>query len=199
MTARDVRAIVFEPVTVLLDIRDGGVSAVLRDPDAGMDDVPPQVAGADPGPNWGTRVQAVALEPIPPTPTAGNALAMLATGIVLAVSVCGRRRRAFARHHRLLRVLAALHLPAADPDRIADAVHAVRRIGRRIPVRVACLEEATSAVVLLALTGRSAVWCHGIAPDPIRLHAWVADHAREPVAEPPETGAYTTVLQVPAR
>lgn len=192
------RAVAFDAVTVLLDVRDGAVRAVIHD-GAEEGDRPAAVTGTDPGPNWGTRVQPVALEPLPPTTAASNLLATVAIAVVLAVAAAGRRRRAFARHHRLLRALAALHLPAADPAQIADAVTAVRRIGRLVPARVACLEEATAAVVLLAFHRRSARWCHGIAPDPIRLHAWVADRQREPVAEPPETRAYTTMLCVPNR
>lgn len=140
--------------------------------------------------------QQIALEELPATSAALNVLAAASLAIVLAVATLGRRRRAYARHLAVLRVLSVLRLTAASHDQIADAVAAVRRTGRRLPFQVACLEEATSTVVALALRGRSVTWCHGIAPDPIRLHAWVADRLGNPVAEPPGTGAYTTMLRV---
>ena len=50
----------------------------------------------------------------------------------------------------------------------------VRVIGRVSPFRTVCLEETVAAMLALAMTGRRAGWCHGIAADPIRLHAWLA-------------------------
>ncbi|MER7150326.1 lasso peptide biosynthesis B2 protein [Streptomyces lydicus] len=44
-----------------------------------------------------------------------------------------------------------------------------------------------------------ATWCHGVAPDPIRLHAWVQTDNGAPVAEPPSTLAYTAALTIGAR
>ncbi|MFJ6215966.1 lasso peptide biosynthesis B2 protein [Streptomyces sp. NPDC092296] len=42
-------------------------------------------------------------------------------------------------------------------------------------------------------------WCHGIAADPVRLHAWVQTEDCAPAAEPPSTGDYTPVLTLGAR
>jgi hypothetical protein len=122
-----------------------------------------------------TRVQQIALEELPPTSAALNVLAAASLAIVLTVAAVGRPQRAYARHLAVLRALSVLRLPSAGHNQIAEAVTAVRRTGRRLPFRVACLEEATSTAVVLALCGRIVTWCHGIAPDPIRLHAWAAD------------------------
>lgn len=58
-------------------------------------------------------------------------------------------------------------------------------------MRWACLEESTAAAVLLAISGRRAEWRHGVATDPIRLHAWIADPEGQPVEEPADTALYT--------
>ncbi len=65
-----------------------------------------------------------------------------------------------------------------------------------LPFRVACLEEIAAAMLVLALTGRRAGWCHGVAADPIRLHAWITLDG-QPVAEPANTARYIPLLQIP--
>jgi Transglutaminase-like superfamily len=65
-----------------------------------------------------------------------------------------------------------------------------------LPWRIACLEESVTAMLVLAVIGQSAVWCHGVATDPIRLHAWLTVNGA-PVAEPASTGRYTPLLQIP--
>ncbi|MFF7008310.1 lasso peptide biosynthesis protein [Streptomyces fimicarius] len=45
----------------------------------------------------------------------------------------------------------------------------------------------------------SVAWCHGIAADPVRLHAWVQTVDGASVAEPPSTLAYTPALTIGAR
>nr|AJD77027.1 hypothetical protein [Streptomyces sp. ZJ306] len=82
--------------------------------------------------------------------------------------------------------------PATEAEATA-AVQAVRRAGWYSPGRTACLEESAAALLLLAAQGRRAQWCHGVAPDPVRLHAWVQTVDGATVAEPGSTGAYTPV------
>jgi hypothetical protein len=72
----------------------------------------------------------------------------------------------------------------------------VRNVASVLPFRVACLEETAAAMLVLALTGRRAGWCHGVAADPIRLHAWITLDG-QPVAEPASTARYIPLLQIP--
>lgn len=84
----------------------------------------------------------------------------------------------------------------ATPEQATAAVLAVRRVGWYAPFRTACLEESTAAALLLASRGLAVDWCHGVAADPVRLHAWVQTVDGEPVAEPASTFAYTPVLTI---
>ncbi|MET7298814.1 lasso peptide biosynthesis B2 protein [Embleya sp. NPDC005575] len=123
---------------------------------------------------------------------------------VLTITRCGSHHRYLARHLKAVRAVARWnvlrHVPSADPATAAESVDAVRRAAGWCPARAVCLEQATAAMVLLALRGYSATWCQGIAPDPVRLHAWI-EHtdSGEPVNEPADTAAYTTVLRIPGR
>ncbi|MQS37048.1 lasso peptide biosynthesis B2 protein [Streptomyces katsurahamanus] len=67
------------------------------------------------------------------------------------------------------------------------------------PARTACLEESAAAVLLLASRRLSVTWCHGVAPDPVRLHAWLRTQDEILVAEPHSTLAYTPALTIGAR
>ncbi|MFI5530614.1 lasso peptide biosynthesis B2 protein [Kitasatospora sp. NPDC051853] len=87
----------------------------------------------------------------------------------------------------------------ANPDQAKAAVLAVRSAGWCSPARTACLEVSAATVLLLAARRLSVTWCHGIAADPVRLHAWVQTEDGVPVAEPPSTLAYTPVLTIGAR
>ncbi|WP_078588533.1 MULTISPECIES: lasso peptide biosynthesis B2 protein [Streptomyces] len=91
----------------------------------------------------------------------------------------------------------AVNLPSAGQR--PAAVHAVRRAAWHSPARTACLEESAAAVLLLASRRLSITWCHGVAADPVRLHAWVQTEDGSPVAEPPSTHAFTPVLTLGAR
>ncbi|WP_405796628.1 lasso peptide biosynthesis B2 protein [Streptomyces sp. NBC_01506] len=51
--------------------------------------------------------------------------------------------------------------------------------------------DSTAASLLLAGARRRAEWRHGVAVDPVRLHAWIADPEGEPVEEPADTALYT--------
>ncbi|MFI5616818.1 lasso peptide biosynthesis B2 protein [Streptomyces sp. NPDC051567] len=56
--------------------------------------------------------------------------------------------------------------------------------------RWACLEQSVAAALLLAVTGVRGEWRHGVAGDPVRLHAWIVDRNGCPVDEPPDTALY---------
>ncbi|MEW1865980.1 lasso peptide biosynthesis B2 protein [Streptomyces sp. NPDC088194] len=58
------------------------------------------------------------------------------------------------------------------------------------------VEESVAAVLLLGARRLGVRWCHGIASDPIRLHAWVQTEDGADVAEPSSTCAYTPVLTI---
>ncbi|MEU5898732.1 lasso peptide biosynthesis B2 protein [Streptomyces venezuelae] len=84
----------------------------------------------------------------------------------------------------------------ATPAQARAAVLAVRHACWYSPARTACLEESAATVILLAARRLSVTWCHGVAPDPVRLHAWVETEDGAPVAEPPSTLAYTPALTI---
>jgi hypothetical protein len=51
-------------------------------------------------------------------------------------------------------------------------------------------------MVALSLAGRRADWRHGIASDPVRMHAWI-EAGGQPVGEPASTRAYTPLIRLP--
>ncbi|MDT3395843.1 lasso peptide biosynthesis B2 protein [Streptomyces sp. B1866] len=83
----------------------------------------------------------------------------------------------------------------ATVGRARQAVHAVRQAAVLVPGRVACLEESAAAVVTLAASRERVTWCHGVAGDPIRLHAWV-QVGGQPVAEPESITRYTPLRTI---
>ncbi|MEU6111411.1 lasso peptide biosynthesis B2 protein [Streptomyces albidoflavus] len=140
-------------------------------------------------PSWGTSELDAVLTPAPPVRWRWKCAALPATAVTAAALLCGPRRTRLA---RLARLAAIGHrLPAADTVQAAHAVRAARWAGRLLPARWACLEESVTAAVTLVLAGRGAHWRHGVATDPVRLHAWIASPDGTPVEEPPSTGAYT--------
>ena len=92
---------------------------------------------------------------------------------MVALACCGRTLR-----------------PATDRQ-AQHAVQAVRWASYAVPARWACLEQSTAAAVLLAAARRRAEWRHGVAMDPVRLHAWIVDGQERPVEEPADTSLYT--------
>jgi hypothetical protein len=136
-----------------------------------------------------------------PAPVAHRALigAAAALAAVAAIKAGGSRRTAMLRVVRAVdRGLSTCRRPAT-PAQAAAAVRAVRFAGWHSPARTACLEEASAAVLLLAGRRLSVTWCHGVAADPVRLHAWVQTEDGTPVAEPSSTGACTPLLTLGAR
>ena len=146
-------------------------------------------------PSWGTQEVPGALAPAPRFSRVWAPAAAFALLTVHLVRVTGRRSRGFA---RMLRLVHATRLAqrAASPTQAARVLDCVRVIGRLSPFRTACLEETVAAMLALAMTGRRAGWCHGIAADPIRLHAWLSLDGC-PVGEPTSTLRFTPLIQLP--
>ncbi|MFE6689658.1 lasso peptide biosynthesis B2 protein [Streptomyces sp. NPDC057743] len=117
----------------------------------------------------------------------GAVPAVLVTAAALTL---GRRRRRFRRLVRL--ACLGRNLRPATSYQARYAVCAARWVTQLMPMRWACMEESTSAALLLALAGRRAEWRHGVAMDPVRLHAWIVDPYDNPVEEPDDTALYTS-------
>jgi hypothetical protein len=155
----------------------------------------PVVAAASEA-SWGTRTVPVRLEPLARPVLHLRLLAFLALAVTLVARQAGRGGHSFGRLVRLAALSAVRARQPATPTEAADAVHAIRRAARWWPARVACLEESISTTVLLGLRRRHVIWSHGVAADPIHLHAWVEADGR-PVAEPESTSRYTPLLRIP--
>lgn len=154
----------------------------------------PVKAGPAPA-SWGSAEHpAGTLHPprMPLTATLGAAVCLSA---VFAASRLGGMRRVI----NLLSTAASTCRDAATPAQADAAVLAVRRAGWYSPGRTACLEESAAAVLLLAGRRRAVRWCHGVASDPVRLHAWVQTEDGAHAAEPPSTRAYHPVLTIGGR
>lgn len=83
----------------------------------------------------------------------------------------------------------------ASGEQALSALHGVRHAARFLPARIACLEESVATMLALTAEGYQASWCHGVAADPIRLHAWVeADGER--VGEPASTDLFTPIMRI---
>jgi Transglutaminase-like superfamily len=149
-------------------------------------------------PSWGTQeVQAAVCPRGRGTPPAA-VLAATAISAVLLARSCGSRTKAFARILRLITWSTRRRTTSATPADVARALDSVRSCAALLPCRFACLEETAAAMLLLAFTGRGAGWCHGIAADPIRLHAWLTLDGCA-IAEPTSTDLYAPILHIPPR
>ncbi|MEU3076028.1 lasso peptide biosynthesis B2 protein [Streptomyces laurentii] len=150
-------------------------------------------------PSWGGTEHPAGTTRPAPVPQRALLSAAGALAAVAAVKTAGNSRTT------MLRVLRAVHRAASTCRRPATleqataAVLAVRAAGRHSPGRAACLEESAAAVLLLAARRLAVTWCHGIAADPVRLHAWMQTMDGTPVAEPPSTLAYTPILTIGGR
>lgn len=157
------------------------------------------VAASTPRASWGGIEHQAGLQrpqrtSLPATLAAGAALAL-----VFAVKHAGAAGKAMLRIVRFVAVVASTSRHPATPSAALAAVQAVRAAAWWSPGRTACLEESAAVVVLLAARRLHVTWCHGIAADPVRLHAWVQTVDERPVAEPPSTRAYAPVLTLGAR
>ncbi|MBU3863574.1 lasso peptide biosynthesis B2 protein [Streptomyces sp. 4503] len=146
-----------------------------------------QVAAAVP--TWGTTDAPATLPRWAPVPLRWRLAALPAVLLTTAVRTCGPRRRRFRRLVRL--ACCGRYFTPATTRQVHYAVRATRWASRAIPTRWACLEQSAAAAVLLALAGRRGEWRHGVATDPIRLHAWLVNRYGRPVEEPPDTSLYT--------
>lgn len=148
--------------------------------------------------SFGTQETQAGWTDLPRVPLRFLLLAGLALALALVALRCGRRRSRMARLLRLLHWATRLTRSSATIDDATQVLNAVRWIAMLIPSRVACLEESAAAVLALSLIRRRVTWCHGVAGDPIRLHAWVEVNG-QPVAEPPSTLRYTPLRTIPER
>ncbi|MEU7638779.1 lasso peptide biosynthesis B2 protein [Streptomyces sp. NPDC039016] len=140
-------------------------------------------------PTWGTTEARATLAPTGYAPQRWRLAAIPAVLLTAAIRTCGPRRRRFRRLVQL--ACSGRLLTPATSAQAKYAVRAVRRASYAMPTGWACLEESTAAAVLLALAGRRAEWRHGLATDPVRLHAWLVDAQGKPVEEPQDTLLYT--------
>jgi hypothetical protein len=166
-------------------------------PAAGPLPWPVPVPGDEAPASWGTVEVVTALRPPVDVPARVKPLAVLAVATTIAVAHLGRRDRQLLRLQFLVRAAHWLAVRPASHDEATTAVNAVRRVARAAPVRFACLEESVAAIGLLGLQRSEAMWCHGIASDPVRLHAWVHTEQCGPVAEPAEIKYFTVITRIP--
>ncbi|AQY20481.1 hypothetical protein T261_06068 [Streptomyces lydicus] len=140
-------------------------------------------------PTWGTVDVPATLRASAFIPLRWRLAAIPAVLLTAAVRTCGLRRWRFRRLVRL--ACSGRHLTPATLTQAKYAIRAVRWASHTMPIRWACLEESIAATTLLAFAGRRGEWRHGLAPDPIRLHAWIVDLRGRPVEEPEDTSLYT--------
>ncbi|MFF4408090.1 lasso peptide biosynthesis B2 protein [Streptomyces sp. NPDC001404] len=139
--------------------------------------------------SWGTVEQSAVLPEPAPTPMRWRIAAVPVVLVTAAAWAVGPRRSRFSRLVRL--ACAGRDFPPATACQSRYAVRAVRWAARSLPMRWACLEDSTAAALLLTVARRRAEWRHGVATDPVRLHAWIADPEGRPVEEPADTALYT--------
>ncbi|MBV9012714.1 MAG: lasso peptide biosynthesis B2 protein [Pseudonocardiales bacterium] len=144
--------------------------------------------------SWGTQTVPVRLEQ-PSTSDHFSLAATAALAITLAVRHLGTTHRALRRLTCLARWATTIARREASVAEAEKSILTVRRTARLWPARIACLEESIAATLALALTGRRATWCHGVATDPIALHAWI-EVGGSPAAEPPSTERFTAILRI---
>ncbi|WP_282203717.1 lasso peptide biosynthesis B2 protein [Kitasatospora fiedleri] len=148
--------------------------------------------------SWGGDEFRAGLSPLPPVPRTRLLAAAAALAAVHAVKAAGPKQEAMGRVLKLVHSASTTgRRRPATASEAEQAVHASRSAGWYSPGRTNCLEESAAAMLLLHLTGKAAVWRHGVAPDPIRLHAWIETLDGTPVAEPASVGLYTAILSIP--
>lgn len=174
---------------VLVDYRTG-LTELSTHPPAG-DPCQPIVRLGDRPPSWGTSETAAVLPSEPGKGFVWRLLCMPVFAVVAVVLAIGPRNGRLGR----LVALACLgrRLRPAPIDRVRSALDSVRAVSAYLPGRWACLEQSVATALLLALAGNRAEWRHGLATDPVRLHAWIADREGHPVGEGPDIGAYAPI------
>lgn len=156
---------------------------------------PAPVAGNPAAASWGGAEHPAGTGRIP-GPISISAAAALAA--VFLLKRAGARTTVMRRLTTAMRTAVPRCEVRATTAQAHEAVLAVRRAAWYSPGRTACLEESVAAVFLLATSRLAVTWCHGVAPDPVRLHAWVQTDDGYPVAEPRSTLDYTPLLTIGA-
>ncbi len=191
-TGSHLRAVAFPEVTVLVDLKEGTLHAVTG---AGRRAWADRAAvGRSAQACWGTGEVPARLA-LTASPPGWRLRALGSLALTLLAREAGPRRRRFARMATLAGAATVRRRPA-DAVQAEASLRAVRRVAGVVPARVACLEESVAALVALALAGFGAQWRHGVATDPVRLHAWIEVDGN-PVDEPASTRSYTPVLRFP--
>ncbi|MGW6744102.1 lasso peptide biosynthesis B2 protein [Streptomyces sp. NPDC055025] len=149
--------------------------------------------------SWGSAEHPAGISRPPRTPHRSGVAAATALASVLAVRRAGPAATAMHRVTATLAAAASICHRAATTAQVNTTVLDVRHIGWYSPGRTACLEESAAVVLLLASRRLAVTWCHGVAPDPVRLHAWVQTVDGIPVGEPRSTFACTPVLTIGGR
>jgi hypothetical protein len=146
---------------------------------------------------FGTQEAPAAHKPAARAPGCLVIVAGLALGVTMAVRHLGPARKGMWRLQKLLGWAGRCTARPASSVEAQQAVQAVRRAGLLFPGRAACLEESIAAALTLAALRLGVTWCHGVAADPIRLHAWIESTDAGPIAEPPSTQHYTILRTIP--
>ncbi|WP_040698603.1 lasso peptide biosynthesis B2 protein [Nocardiopsis kunsanensis] len=141
--------------------------------------------------SWGTGETTAVLPPPGRSSLFWRLLCLPTFAVVTTALFLGTRRGRLGRLTAL--ACSGRRLPPAPIPRVRAALDSVRSVSACLPGRWACLEQSVAVAFMLALTGRRAEWRHGLATDPIRLHAWIADCDGNPVGEGPDIGAYTPI------
>lgn len=155
---------------------------------------PPALRARSARASWGSTEHPAGINRPPRVALTGTLSA--ATALTTAFAITRRGHDSMWRTVALLTASVARTVRPATFEQATGAVQAVRRAGWYFPGRTACLEESVAAVLLLGARRLGVRWCHGIASDPIRLHAWVQTEDGADVAEPSSTCAYTPVLTI---
>ena len=149
--------------------------------------------------NWGGSENPAGLETPPRQPLAVTIAAGTALATVTAIQHAGNPVTAMYRVMRLIHQSTGTGRRPATLAQARAAVRAVRRAGRYSAVRAACLEETAAATILLAACRLQVTWCHGLAADPVRMHAWLQTNDGAPVEEPLSTQLFTPTLTLGVR
>lgn len=159
---------------------------------------PAPLTATAPRASWGSVEHTAGIDRPPPATEPARTLARNALNKV-AAAMAGEKSTTMHCVISLITSMLSADLPPATPAQAREAVLAVRRAGWYRRERTSCLETSAAAAILIASSRRSVTWCHGVAPDPVRLHAWLATADGEPVAEPESISNFTPVLTLGGR
>lgn len=187
MTSSHIVTVVTDGASIVVNYRTGRTE--LRPMRLGAGPSTPTGPHLSIRPSWGTTETSAILAGPGSVPVRWRVAALPAMFVTAGVSAIGPRRGRFARMVKL--GCYGRNRRLATREQAVCAVRAVRWGSRLVPARWACLEQSVAASLLLAAMGRRAEWRHGVATDPVRLHAWIADPEGLPVEEADETNLYT--------